>query len=469
MKWIKIINRISINFSRLITSVLFIYIFDVSIGFSGLNYSTTFAKTIDTTTDQYNSYLHPAPIVLKSFQVAAASGHPLTHYRLIANHDGVAKIIPFQIDEVAAYEDYVLPKGPTPNISLSNEIFDRLDEISFMASDVGLKEHPKKWNFKKPEKLYKIDARIHDKIYGAVYIGIYPNKRTRPKLSTKKYVSFNLKKANVTTSRYSYNFDPDNYLVVKGIDVINNDGTKKRIVDSSSFYLNLDLKYFLTLNIGHSDIVSKLEAYKEGPIRTIVRVSFAYSFLKLNFEMGMYTEVSFFSNSVILPAIMYNPLDGGKSLNKGSGFYYGFGTTFNTKDTAIETNLSQFEKSSILSFFKRKSKVLPKYNLNVNHSDFLMTMEITPSWKMKNTGNTPYIYNEPGDSQIINARDWNTPLPLGKAPVNLGVYFDLSNFATGEHRMGFRLYFENKTNKEIYKKYANLDHWYYLTSIVKDF
>ena len=139
----------------------------------------------------------------------------------------------------------------------------------------------------------------------------------------------------------------------------------------------------MTLNIGHSDIISKLEAYKAGPIRSIVRVSFAYSFLKLNFEMGMYTEVSFFSNSVILPAIMYNPLKWSKSLNDGSGFYYGFATNFDTKQTNIDTNLKKFKKKGLLDFFKSKEPIKDEYSLFVDNKNFIMLMNITPSWKMK--------------------------------------------------------------------------------------
>ena len=299
---------------------------------------------------------HQTAIILKAFQTHVASGNPLDHYRLIANKNGEATIIPFQIDEVAAYEDYVLSNGPKPNSSLSNGIFDKLDELSFMATDAGEANVPTQWSFKKPDELFHIEAKIKNKTYGSVFLAIYKSKKNRPKLSSKRYVSFDIKNSAVTTKNYKYHFDPSNYLVVKGIDVVREDGLLKRIVNNSSFYLKLDLKYFLTLNIGHSDIVSNLEAYKIGPIRTIVRVSFAYTFLKMNFEMGMYTEVSFFSNSVILPAIMYNPLDGSKSLNKGSGFYYGFATSFNTEKLDVKSNLDPYKESSILDFLKKKNK-----------------------------------------------------------------------------------------------------------------
>ena len=84
----------------------------------------------------------------------------------------------------------------------------------------------------------------------------------------------------------------------------------KPLIDSSTFYLKADLKYFLTVFANHKSVNSELESYKTGPIRTIVRVAFYYVFLKLKFEVGMYTEVSLFSNSVVLPAVISNPVDG---------------------------------------------------------------------------------------------------------------------------------------------------------------
>ena len=39
---------------------------------------------------------------------------------------------------------------------------------------------------------------------------------------------------------------------------------------------------------------------------------FHYTFLKLNFEVGTYTEVQLLRTPVYLPAVLYNPLDGHK-------------------------------------------------------------------------------------------------------------------------------------------------------------
>ena len=141
------------SISALIYVFLFLQLLAISIP------PRTFAETKTQDAAVVNSVMHPAPIILKAYQVVAASGYPLGSYRLIANKGGKAKIIPFQIDEVAAYEDFVLPLGPIANGSFSNKIFDKLDELSFMGNDVGELSPPEKWSFKKPNLLFKIDAR----------------------------------------------------------------------------------------------------------------------------------------------------------------------------------------------------------------------------------------------------------------------------------------------------------------------
>ena len=116
------------SISALIYVFLFLQLLAISIP------PRTFAETKTQDVAVVNSVMHPAPIILKAYQVVAASGYPLGSYRLIANKGGKAKIIPFQIDEVAAYEDFVLPLGPIANGSFSNKIFDIEGNINSQIS-----------------------------------------------------------------------------------------------------------------------------------------------------------------------------------------------------------------------------------------------------------------------------------------------------------------------------------------------
>ena len=406
----------------------------------------------------FSQGIHRAPIILTAANLPELSGFPVGTYRVFKSKNGKAEAIPFQIDELTRYEDFVLGQGPSPNTHEGDGIFEGLDELSFMGEDVGDIDPIKTWAGTPPDLSFELSAIHQNGKKGAVYIGIWFS--TPPPLSKRSYVYFDLKEAKILTSRYAYFFDPTNYLVVKGIDVIK-DGLPKRLVDSSSFFLKADLKYFITFLVNQSSIESKLEAYKNGPIRSIVRVSFSYVLLKLNFEMGMYTEVSFFANSVILPAIMYNPLNGAKSLNKGSGFYYGFALKENPGLLKMNSTLPEYSQKRSINPFAAKPIVKESYSVTASSPDWFMQMEIQPSKKMIAKGFGPSLYVENLASQDMNSRPLNKALELGKSPVNLAVNFDLSEFDEGEHRVGFKLFFENNVTPEILDSFSTLRNWEY--------
>jgi hypothetical protein len=237
------------------------------------------------------------------------------------------------------------------------------------------------------------------------------------------------------------------------------------IIDSSTFYMKADLKYFVTVDANHRSINSKLEAYKTGPVRTIVRVSFFYSFLKLNFEIGMYTEVSFFSNSVVLPAIIYNPIDGQKRLNSGSGFYYGFRFIKSPSKYKMETNMPAYDsKSSLFNMFSGRKKTESKYWLSMIGDNHMMFVELTPSAQMIKDDNIPSLYYSTADGRQLAKISNDKPLPLKESPVNIGLFFDLTKFTEGEHTMAFQLFFDNKKDLDEMNAYRTLSKWHYILS-----
>ncbi len=412
--------------------------------------------------------IHEAPIVLRGYNVRAVARYPLSMYRLYrTGPNGMAVPIPFQFDEINEIGDYVLDQGSPVTAKTGNGIFDLRDELAFMGNDVGPLEAPKRWpNNQPPTVVYEVRfANPVNKAAkpGAVYIGIFFDKSPMlPPITP--YVIFNLQKGEVITSRYRYEFDKQNYLILKNVDMVKRDDQGKRtlstLLDSASFFLRADLKYFLTFEVNHRSINSKIEAYKTGPIRTIARISFFYSILKLKFELGMYTEVSFFSNSVLLPAVMYNPLDGQRNVNKGSGFYYGFAVRQPFSNYKIETNMEPYrEATSLLDMFKSDPKPQSLYWLAATGADHMMYVEIAPSDAMLSRGNIPRLYREDVAGTDLLRRSNDKALPLGKSPVNLALYFDLTKFDEGEHKIAFRLFFENRADPKDLEVYRNLNDW----------
>jgi hypothetical protein len=415
--------------------------------------------------------IHRAPIVIPAHKMRAIAQYPTRNYRVFrTGPTGEAVPIPFQIDEINGIGDYVLNEGPQPNLQTGDNVFNNLDELSFMGDDVGPVGAPKSWpSGQTPHAVFEIritpPAGVPDTVEGAVYVAVYL--QNMPGQVDQKYVVFNLKSGEIMTSRYRYRFDQKNYLVVNGVDMVKPGpvpGTDKvPLIDSSTFYAKADLKYFLTLQVNHRSVNSRLEAFKTGPVRTIVRVTFIYQFLKLNFEVGMYTEVSFFSNSVILPAIIYNPLDGIKSLNRGSGFYYGFALRESPSRYEFNTNMKAYEEESVgsglLNFLKKEEKPEKEYWASLIGEDRMMYVLMRPSQQMLQDGNIPRYYVNDINGDDLKKRNNNDTRPIVESPVNLGLYFDLTRFREGEHFMSFQLFFENKKDYKNIELFKSLDRW----------
>lgn len=416
--------------------------------------------------------IHQAPIVIPAFKLKQGAQFPLYRYRLFKRgENGEAIAIPFQMDEINKIGDYVMAEGPKTNGDTGNGIFDGMDELCLMGDDVGPVGRPSKWpEDREPQNVFEIRLKppmhLKDAKEGAVYLAIYQH--PPPLTNEQKYVIFNLEAGEILTSRYRYLFDRKNYLVVNGVDMVapksgENPENKVPLIDSSTFYAKADLKYFLTVQVNHRSVNSRLESYKSGPIRTLVRVTFFYSFLKLKFEVGMYTEVSFFSNSVILPAIIYNPLDGIKSLNRGSGFYYGFALRENPKTYNFGTNMRPYQDSmasgGLLNLLKKEGRTESEYWASLVGEDRMMYVLMRPSSQMLQDGNVPYYYLTDKSGDELKKRNNDDLRMLVDSPVNLGLYFDLTKFREGEHLMSFQLFFENKKDYKSLETFRTLDRW----------
>ena len=416
------------------------------------------------TTEKSFAFTHTAPVILKGKKVRPIANYPIRMYRLFkTDKNGAATPIPFQIDEINKWGDYVMASGPQPNQKTGNGRFDYLDELVFMGDDIGSRTDPKTFpGDLKPSILYKIDFdppnnySVKDAEPGSVFVGIYFSKA--PEKSKKQYVVFDPYKSQVETSRYRYKFDKENHLIVRGVDTLKN-AVAKPLINTSSFFMKADLKYFLTLRANHRSVNSELEAYKQGPVRAIVKVKFFYKFLKINFEIGMYTEVSFFANAVNLPAVMYNPINGRKSLNKGSGFYYGFAITQNPADYTIDTNLPKYKKEGMFDFLKAGKKIQPKYWFTAHDKGKMIHIEIAVSEELRKLGSAPMLYMENKSAAQISSRSNEDAKPLGESPVNLGLFFDLTKFKEGTHDINFKLYFENRYDEKDLEAFKRLDDW----------
>ncbi len=403
------------------------------------------------------STTHSAPVVIPASKLKELQFAPLqTIFLFASDAQGIASIIPFQIDEKDKYSDFILDQGRLPNQSASNKVFDHDDELSFMGEDMGPVLPPKKWPGTKPSRVVEIKESLGTRS-GAVYAAIF--ERDPPALSPRHYVSFNLAKAEVVTGKYSYRFNHDNYLVVRDV-AINERTTPYPLLDSSTFYLRADFKFFVSISVNQSAIKSSLEAYKTGPIRAITRVNFDYNILTLKLDLGMYTEVSFFANSVLLPAIVENPLNSKKILNRGSLFYYGFSLVENPGTLGVNANMPPYQQGDdpfgkITDAFVKADG---RYWVSAGQQHFMFFLEMITSPEMREDKNIPTFFTENASGKDIASRPSNAA-PLGRSPVNVALAMSLANLREGVHKMFLRLFIENHYDQATLQSFSTLDQW----------
>ena len=174
----------------------------------------------------------------------------------------------------------------------------------------------------------------------------------------------------------------------------------------------------------------------------------------------MYTEVSFFSNSVILPAVIYNPIDGIRRLNDGSGFYYGFALKESPETYQFKTNMEKHgsEKNALMKLIDQ-TKLQSMYWASLIAEDHMIYLEMRPSKQMLKDENVPVYYTDKLKSSDMSSRNNDDISPLGKSPVNLALYFDLKKFSKGDHLMSFQLFFENKNDPDVIDSFRGLSRW----------
>ncbi len=401
-----------------ISFVLFL-IFPLSLKSKGLGTTTT-----------------STPIILLASTLKGAEYSQIPDMRLFSvDNNGNIYPILFQIDQKDDYGDYVLggPKSLT---------FNDFDELVFMSEDAGINKDPTHWPFQKPERLYKISL-THLGKKKSVFLGVYAKgKAPKESLSTKKgYVNLDLKNAKVETSKYLYFFNPKNYLMLKDFYTFDSNQSKKKLITASSFYLKLNLKYFFAISVNHSDVNSELEAYKVGPIRAIARVDFSYRLMSMKMNLGMYTEVVFFENSIFLPAILENPINSESILNPGSDFYYGFALVENPAQVEIKSNMAAYTG-------KEKTKKENLYWLSTKGETSQVYLEFKPSPSMLQKEIFPKYYSEAKTGNQVLKRA-EKARPLGKSGVNIAVTADMGKLPTGEHNIELAIYIGNKlTNEE---------------------
>ena len=84
---------------------------------------------------------------------------------------------------------------------------------------------------------------------------------------------------------------------------------------------------------------------------------------------------------------------------------------------------------------------------------------------MNTNKNYPSIYVNTTPGEVLTKTyDNNKVAHLGNSPVNLGLHIDLQNFATGVHRVSFKLFFDNYYSQTKLNEFKSLNDWYFMSN-----
>jgi len=212
-------------------------------------------------------------------------GQQEDHLEVLAYRKGRLDPIPFQVDEVLADGEFVLPNGPHPVLREPIGIFGANDEIVMMTSDLGDRVIDR--GMLPPQTL---EIEVSDPLSRSdsyVYIAA----TELPSRSPDQYVTYDSRLQVVTTSAYRLKMKnnlPDTFAFRQG-----DAGLKRDLVQGFETRADTRLLNFLPIHFDEHDIRSEMLAYKIGPIRVLRKVRHWLS-LGLGLESPTVVRTDFF-------------------------------------------------------------------------------------------------------------------------------------------------------------------------------
>ncbi len=227
---------------------------------------TTYGESSSGIKKSFNRKIEP--IIIKGEACAELIGQPIPKYGLFALKKGRLAPIPFQIDERDEEGNFVLTHGEDKTTDSDKGLFDKNDELVFMAMDSGDKI--------KNDKIIPGDAQkcveleITDPVTsgkGWVYLLLIDKPQTFSKID---YVNYNVKEMKITAQNYLAQFTKkqpvvaSKYAFMKGL---GGDGTD--IIDRVKLRVKMKL-LFATLDRNEEEIEVTEYGHIDGSVRVII-------------------------------------------------------------------------------------------------------------------------------------------------------------------------------------------------------
>ncbi len=241
------------------------------------------------------SIANAEPVVIKGIMLNGICGKPISSIRMCDSHK---EPIPFQIDEITSFGNYICAEGVNPNSDSSNGNFDLEDEIIFLSEDCNEEQTVQLKS--ENSSIYYYPVKINNSTVNRV---IYITNDPSVNLSSKKYIEYDHKKQLVKTPFYYAQFGKDRFHFTKA--GIFNPETGRYLDLTNELSVSIYLKALwglLAIHYDEDNLVCIVNRYKTGPIRLIRGGRF-----HLNLGLGLKGSNAFV-NQICYPQIVKVPV-----------------------------------------------------------------------------------------------------------------------------------------------------------------
>lgn len=216
------------------------------------------------------------PIIIPGQTLKALLGKPIENIRIYAAPRGVLIPIPYQIDERDSTGKLVLPQGAKPTKDTDQEYLDANDEIVLMAKDLGDRIFKENWV---PGFEIGLEIEVQDPLTnykGWAYAFYFATPPARSLINYVRY-TLNSRESTISTDTYLVSSPPEKAYYRKLLVTKVGGGNGKNLLQRSRIEGQARLDWFFLLGAlktfkrDEEDITLKIDAYKDGPVRVILR------------------------------------------------------------------------------------------------------------------------------------------------------------------------------------------------------
>ncbi|WP_198266479.1 hypothetical protein [sulfur-oxidizing endosymbiont of Gigantopelta aegis] len=251
-----------------------------------------------------------SPIVIKGEQMEPLLGREIKGIRVYAFKNGKAKVIPFQIDQKDANDNWVWTtvlnsnRHEMQNYDVDDKtgknIFDSNDQLVFMARDTGQKEQKAATKINSSEVLelkIVLGSSIHPRWIYVSYQATHLSDKSK-----KYYMKYDHFEQRIKSPVYSMIYSKDHVAVMEKMFLAG-----QPVMRQAQFTGKVDINFLLfhnTIEFNETEIEGYAVGYIEGPIR-IIKQFMTYVNLGLGLKsMSLKVEHLFYPNHTEVPIII---------------------------------------------------------------------------------------------------------------------------------------------------------------------